>query len=176
MMTSMGAPEVGDRAPDFRLPGMRMVDGRFEHDEYSLRARRGSGPVVLAFYPLDSSKVCTEQLCSYQDDFAGFEELGAEVWGISLQGVASHEDFAREKGLTFPLLADHRDGAGKQYGVALGGILRRAVFIIDGDGIIRWKHVAMIGFTYRRSTEIKSQILRLFPAPSGTTFAFAPPA
>ncbi len=153
-----------------------MQGGRFEHDDYSLGARRGGGPVVLAFYPLDQSKVCTEQLCSYQDDFAGFEELGAEVWGISLQGVESHREFAVKNGLTFPLLADHRDGVGKAYGVALGGILRRAVFIIDGDGIIRWKHVAMLGFTYRRSTEIKNQILRLFPAPSGNAFAFAPPA
>ncbi len=171
----MGALEIGDRAPDFHLPGIRMTDGRFEHADYSLSERRRGGPVVLAFYPLDQSKVCTEQMCSYQDDFAGFEELGAEVWGISLQGVESHEDFARKNGLTFPLLADHRDGVGKAYGVALGGMLRRSVFIIDGDGIIRWKHVAMIGFTYRRAAEIKDQILRLFPAPSGNAFAFAPP-
>ncbi|MDP9026104.1 MAG: redoxin domain-containing protein [Actinomycetota bacterium] len=171
----MGALEIGHRAPQFRLPGIRMVDGRFEHADYSLDARR-DGPVVLAFYPLDQSKVCTEQMCSYQDDFAGFEELGAEVWGISLQGVESHEEFASKNGLTFPLLADHRDGVGKAYGVALGGILRRSVFIIDIDNVIRWKHVAMLGFTYRRSTEIKEQILRLFPAPSGNAFAFAPPA
>ncbi len=170
----MGALEIGDVAPDFRLPGIRMVDGRMEHSEYSLSSHRGA-PVVLAFYPLDQSKVCTEQMCSYQDNFAGFEELGTEVWGISLQAVESHEEFARKNGLTFPLLADHRDGVGKAYGVALGSILRRSVFIIDGDGIIRWKHVAMIGFTYRRSTEIKDQLLRLFPAPSGNSFAFAPP-
>jgi len=174
MMAIMGALEIGDRAPQFRLPGMRMVDGRFEHAEYSLDARR-DGPVVLAFYPLDQSKVCTEQMCSYQDDFAGFEELGAEVWGISLQGVESHEEFALKNGLTFPLLADHRDGVGRAYGVALGGILRRSVFIIDVDNVIRWKHVAMLGFTYRRASEIKEQILRLFPAPSGNAFAFAPP-
>ena len=171
----MGALEIGDRAPQFRLPGMRMVDGRFEHAEYSLGERR-DGPVVLAFYPLDQSKVCTEQMCSYQDDFAGFEELGAEVWGISLQGVESHEDFARKNGLTFPLLADHRDGVAREFGIALGPSLRRSVFIVDGDNIIRWRHVALLGFTYRRAAEIKEQILRLFPAPSGHAFAFAPPS
>ena len=171
----MGALEIGDRAPEFSLPGIRFADGRYEHADYSLAARRGA-PVVLAFYPLDSSKVCTEQLCSYQDDFEGFASRGAAGWGISLQGVESHEEFARKNGLTFPLLADHRDGVGAAYGVALGGMLRRAVFIIDGDGIIRWKHVAMIGFTYRRASEIREQILRLFPAPSGSAFAFAPPA
>ncbi len=171
----MGALEVGDRAPEINLPGIRMVDGRFEHDVYSLSDRRGR-PVVLAFYPLDQSKVCTVQMCSYQDDFEGFEELGAEVWGISLQGVESHEEFALKNGLTFPLLADHRDGVAKEYGIALGPSLRRSVFIIDGEGIIRWKHVALLGFTYRRASEIREQILRLFPAPSGSAFAFAPPA
>jgi thioredoxin-dependent peroxiredoxin len=171
----MGALEVGDHAPEVNLPGIRMVDGRFEHDTYSLSGRRGR-PVVLAFYPLDQSKVCTQQMCSYQDDFEGFEELGAEVWGISLQGVESHEEFARKNGLTFPLLADHRDGVAKDYGVALGPSLRRSVFIIDAEGIIRWKHVALLGFTYRRASEIREQILRLFPAPSGSAFAFAPPA
>lgn len=174
MMGIMGALEVGDRAPDVNLPGIRMVDGRFERDVYSLSDRRGR-PVVLAFYPLDQSKVCTEQLCSYQDDFEGFEELGAEVWGISLQGVESHEEFAFKNGLTFPLLADHRDGVAKAYGVQLGPAVRRSVFIIDAEGIIRWKHVALLGFTYRRASEIREQILRLFPAPSGSAFAFAPP-
>jgi thioredoxin-dependent peroxiredoxin len=174
-MGTMGALEVGDRAPEVNLPGIRMVDGRFEHDTYSLSDRRGR-PVVLAFYPLDQSKVCTQQMCSYQDDFEGFEELGAEVWGISLQGVESHEEFALKNGLTFPLLADHRDGVAKDYGVALGPSLRRSVFIIDAEGIIRWKHVALLGFTYRRASEIREQILRLFPAPSGSAFAFAPPA
>ena len=175
MLAFMGALEIGDRAPEFRLPGMRMVDGRFEHAEYSLSGRR-EGPVVLAFYPLDQSKVCTEQMCSYQDDFAGFEELGAEVWGISLQGVESHEEFARKNGLTFPLLADHRDGVARAFGISLGPSLRRSVFILDAENVIRWRHVALLGFTYRRATEIKEQILRLFPAPSGHAFAFAPPA
>jgi len=174
-MTVMGALEIGDRAPEFRLPGIRMVDGRFERDDYSLAEHRGR-PVVLAFYPLDQSKVCTEQMCAYQDDFEGFAELGTEIWGISLQGVESHEEFALNNGLPIHLLADHCDGVGRAYGVALGGMLRRAIFIIDGNGIIRWKHVAMIGFTYRKAAEIREQILRLFPAPSGSAFAFAPPA
>ena len=171
----MGALEVGDRAPEVNLPGIRMVDGRFERSRYSLSERRGH-PIVLAFYPLDQSKVCTVQMCSYQDDFEGFEELGAEVWGSSLQGVENHEEFAKANGLTFPLLADHRDGVAKEYGIALGPSLRRSVFIIDAEGIIRWKHVALLGFTYRRASEIREQILRLFPAPSGAAFAFAPPA
>src|ERR1700712_5155080 len=111
--------EVGDVAPDFVLPGMRLVDGRVEHSEYRLSEHRGA-PIVLAFYPLDGSKVCTEQLCSYQDQFAGFDALGAQIWGISLQGVESHEEFARNEGLTFPLLGDRRDGVAAAYGTMLG--------------------------------------------------------
>jgi peroxiredoxin Q/BCP len=171
----MGALEVGDLAPDFVLPGIRVVDGRVEHSEFRLSERRGA-PVVLAFYPLDSSKVCTEQLCSYQDEFGGFDALGAQVWGISLQGLESHEEFARKQGLTFPLLADHRDGVAAAFGTMLGpNAIRRSVFIIDGDGIIRWKHVALVGFTFRKAAEIRDQILKLFPEPVGGTFSLAPP-
>ncbi|CAN5182541.1 thioredoxin-dependent thiol peroxidase [soil metagenome] len=171
----MGALEVGDIAPDFVLAGMQIVDGQVEHREFRLSERHGA-PVVLAFYPLDSSKVCTEQLCSYQDEFGGFDALGAQVWGISLQGLESHEEFARQQGLTFPLLADHRDGVAASYGTMLGpNAIRRSVFIIDGDGIVRWKHVALVGFTFRKAAEIRDQILRLFPEPVGGTFALAPP-
>ena len=171
----MTGTELGDHAPDFTLAGIRFQNGTVEHADFSLAAARGK-PLVLAFYPLDASKVCTEQLCSYQDQLRGFEDLGAQVWGISLQGVESHEDFARAQGITFPLLADTA-GVSRDYGVMLGNLaVRRSVFILDGDGIIRWKHVAMIGFTYRKAAEIREQILRLFPAPSGSAFAFAPPA
>jgi thioredoxin-dependent peroxiredoxin len=172
----MGAIEVGDVAPDFVLPGMRLIDGRAEHADYRLSDHRGS-PIVLAFYPLDGSKVCTDQLCSYQDQFEGFDALGAQIWGISLQGVESHEEFARAEGLTFPLLGDHRDGVGAAYGTMLGpNAIRRSVFLIDADGIVRWKHVAFVGFTYRKAGEIREQILKLYPEPAGGMFSLAPPA
>lgn len=172
----MGAVEVGERAPDFVLPGIQLVDGEAHRRPFRLWEERGH-PIVLAFYPLDQSKVCTEQMCSYQDSFAGFDALGARVWGISVQGVESHEEFARKQGLGFPLLADSRDGVAKMYGVqALGGLLtRRSVFIIDGDGVVRWKHVAMVGLTFRKADEIREQILRLFPAPSGGAYALPAP-
>ncbi len=173
----MGAVQIGDAAPDFALPGIQFIDGEMQHRTFQLSEQRGA-PIVLAFYPLDQSKVCTEQLCSYNDQFGGFDALGAKVWAISLQGVESHEEFARKQHLTFPLLADARDGAARAYGVSsLGGLLtRRSVFVIDPQGIVRWKHVALVGFTFRSAEEIRQQILQLFPAPSGGAFAFAPPA
>ncbi len=173
----MGVVQVGDVAPDFAIPGIQLVDGEIRHSTFRLSEQRGA-PIVLAFYPLDQSKVCTEQLCSYNDQFGGFDALGAKVWAISAQGVESHEEFAKKQRLTFPLLADVRDGAARAYGVSsLGGLLtRRSVFVIDPSGVVRWKHVALVGFTFRSAEEIRQQILRLFPAPSGGAFAFAPPA
>jgi len=173
----VGAVEIGEIAPDFVLPGIQMVDGEAQRRPFRLSQERGR-PIVLAFYPLDQSKVCTEQLCSYQDQFGGFDALGAQVWAISTQGIESHEEFARKQHLTFPLLADGRDGAARAFGVSsLGGLLtRRAVFVIDPAGVVRWKHVALVGFTFRSAEEIRQQILRLFPAPVGGAFAFAPPA
>jgi len=168
--------EIGDLAPDFALPGIRIQDGVAVHSEYRLSAARGR-PIVLAFYPLDASKVCTEQLCSYQDQLAGFENLGAEVWGVSLQGVASHEEFAREQGLTFPLL-EADVATAKSYGVMLGSLaIRRSVFIIDAEGVIRWKHVAMLGLTYRSAEQIREELRRLFPEPEAgqTRYALPPP-
>lgn len=170
----MTGTEIGDLAPDFALPGIRFEDGVATHSEYRLSAARGR-PIVLAFYPLDASKVCTEQLCSYQDQLKGFENLGAEVWGMSLQGVESHEEFAREQGLTFPLIAADIDTA-KAYGVMLGNLaIRRSVFIIDGDGVIRWKHIAMLGLTYRSAEQIREELRRLFPEPTATQTRYALP-
>lgn len=173
----MGAVEVGEVAPDFVLPGIQIVNGETHRRPFRLSEERGH-PIVLAFYPLDQSKVCTEQMCSYQDNFAGFDELGAQVWGISVQGIESHEEFATKQGLGFPLLADSRDGVAKTYGVStLGGLLtRRSVFIVDGAGLVRWKHVAMVGLTFRKADEIRNEILRLFPAPSGGAFSLPAPA
>lgn len=172
----MTGTEIGDLAPDFALRGIRFQDGTVEHDEFRLSSRRGA-PMVLAFYPLDASKVCTEQLCSYQDQLKGFEDLGAQVWGISLQGVESHEEFARAQGITFPLLAD-TEGVSSAYGVMLGNLaVRRSVFILDGDGVIRWKHVAMLGLTYRSAEQIREELRRLFPEPElgQTRYALPPP-
>ncbi|TXK19588.1 peroxiredoxin [Homoserinibacter sp. GY 40078] len=172
----MTGTDIGDIAPDFRLPGIRIRDGQTEHSEFALSAARGR-PLVLAFYPLDASKVCTEQLCSYQDQLAGFRDLGAEVWGISPQGIESHEEFARAQGITFPLLADTA-GVAREYGVMLAGLaVRRSVFILDGAGAIRWKHVAMVGLTYRSAEQIREELRRLFPTPDAaqTRYALPPP-
>ncbi|MEO8263392.1 MAG: peroxiredoxin [Pseudolysinimonas sp.] len=172
----MGTVDIGDVAPDFDLPGLRVFGEFVERMEYRLSANRGR-PLVLVFYPYDASPTCTKQLCEYEDEFDGFEALGAELWAISMQDLNSHEAFARNKHLSFALLADSRHGVAEQYGVTMldGRAIRRSVFILDGDGIVRWKHVAMLGLGYRGAQELREKLLELFPAPVGGTFDLPAP-
>lgn len=143
--------KVGDQAPDFTLPG---TGGR----SYSLSDFAGK-PLVIAFYPGDDTPVCTKQLNSYNDEFAEFESLDANVIGISAQGVASHEAFAAKHGFKFPLLADVDKAVAAAYGT-LGplGFPRRSVFVVASDGRIVYAHRALAGVTYRSVQEITKAI------------------
>ena len=141
------ALSVGDKAPDFTLPG---TGGR----DHSLSEHLGQ-PVVLVFYPGDDTPVCTRQLNSYNDELAQFEKVGAKVLAISSQDVASHEDFAARHGFGFPLLADTEKKVAALYG-ALGplGFPRRSVFVVDAAGTIRYAHRAVAGLTFRPVEEL----------------------
>ena len=151
-------PDVGQVAPDFILPGVLLADGEAAQGEYTLSQQRGN-PVVLAFYPGDNTPVCTRQLCSYTSGLESFTGFGATVWAISPQGLASHEQFARKYNLAFPLLADEGLAVSKQYGITLGGAgLRRSVFVIDSDGVLRWKHVTLVGLTFPSADTISAQL------------------
>ena len=147
----MAGPQVGERAPDFTLPG---TQGR----NYSLSDYTGHN-VVLAFYPGDNTPVCTKQLCSYRDELSVFEGLDAVVLGISAQDVESHEKFAAKHGFTFPLLADTDKHVIKQYG-ALGplGFVRRSVFIVGTDGVVRYRHIGVTGLTYKTTDELATTL------------------
>ena len=151
---------VGDKAPAFRLPG---TGGR----DYSLEDERGK-IVVLVFYPGDNTPVCTTQLRSYTQDWDQFEAVGATVWGISPQGVQSHEDFScKQGGFPFPLLADTSKTVGKDYGiVGPMGFYRRSVFVVDAEGVIRYAHRALSGLTYRPTTELVDAVKAAQSVPS----------
>jgi thioredoxin-dependent peroxiredoxin len=142
----------GDVAPDFTLPGTP------EGTEYSLSQYRGQ-VVVLAFYPGDNTAVCTTQLNQYNGDLDEFTNLGAVLLGISPQDVASHEEFSCKQGFGFPLLADVDKKVGEAYGV-LGpvGFYRRSVFVVDGEGIIRYAHRAIAGLTFKSSDELQRAV------------------
>lgn len=145
---------VGDQAPDFTLPSTGGTD-------VTLSEHRGH-PVVLVFYPGDDTPVCTKQLNSYNDDLAQFEELDAKVFGISAQGMESHEKFADKHGFRFPLLSDPEKKVAAMYGT-LGpiGFPRRSVFIVDADGVIRYAHRAIAGLTFRPVSELVDVLKKL---------------
>jgi thioredoxin-dependent peroxiredoxin len=138
---------IGERAPDFTLPGTGGTS-------YTLSDLRGA-PVVLVFYPGDDTPVCTKQLNSYNDEFDQFADVGAQVLAISSQDLDSHERFAAKNGFTFPLLSDAKKEVAGLYGT-LGplGFPRRSVFVVDGDGVIRYAHRAIAGLTFRPVDEL----------------------
>jgi peroxiredoxin len=149
----MARAAVGSRAPSFELAG---TGGR----TYSLADYTGEG-VILAFYQGDFTPVCTKQFCSYRDDGDRIEALGIPMLGISPQSVESHERFASRNGLRVPLLSDRDKRVARAYGVVgPGGFIRRALFLVDGEGIIRYRHVALFGLRYQdvgdleRATEL----------------------
>jgi peroxiredoxin Q/BCP len=134
--------EIGQRAPDFDLAG----SGGSRHRLVDYRGRW----VILAFYPGDFTPVCTRQFCSYRDAADHLDDLDAVVLGISPQSVDSHDRFIAEHDLTVPLLADPDHATARAYGVvAPGGLVRRSIFILDPEGIVRYRHVALLGLRYK---------------------------
>lgn len=142
---------VGDVAPEFTLQGTG-------DKSYSLSAFRGQ-PVVLVFYPGDDTPVCTKQLNSYNNELAAFESVGAQVLAISAQDVTSHEQFATKHGFKFPLLADTDKAVATLFGtVGPLGFPRRSVFVIDGQGVVRYAHRAIAGLTFRPVEELVAAV------------------
>ena len=106
-------------------------------------------PVILVFYPEDWSPVCSDQLALYQQLLPEFQRYNAELLGISVDGIWSHLAFASDRNLHFPLLADFepKGEVARRYGVYrhVDGTTERALFVIDGDGLIRWSYVSPVG-------------------------------
>jgi peroxiredoxin Q/BCP len=115
--------------------------------------------LVLAFYPGDFTPVCTRQFCSYRDAADEVDELDAEVLGISAQPLESHERFRSKYGLTVPLLADPNREVIRSYGVlGPGGVVRRSIFIVDPEGIVRYRHVALLGLRFKDAGDLKDAL------------------
>ena len=105
--------------------------------------------MVLVFYPEDWSPVCSDQLALYQELLPEFQRFGAEVVGISVDGIWCHLAFAKDRNLHFPLLADFepKGDVARTYGVyrSQDGTTERALYVIDADGIVRWSYVSPVG-------------------------------
>jgi peroxiredoxin len=133
--------QPGEEAPDFELPST-------PDQKVSLSEFRGQ-PVILAFYPEDWSPVCSDQMGLYQAVLPEFQRLGAELVGISVDGIWSHLAFAKDRNLHFPLLSDFepKGEVARTYQVyrATEGTSERALFVIDSHGIVAWSHVSPVG-------------------------------
>lgn len=126
----------GAPAPDFTLPSSI-------GDSVTLNKLRGK-PVILAFYPADWSPTCSDQMSLYQGLSPEFRRFDAHLLGISVDGKWCHQAFADDRGIEFPLLADFepKGAIASTYGVyGTTGVSKRALFVIDADGVIRWRHV-----------------------------------
>jgi peroxiredoxin Q/BCP len=142
-------PQVGEQAPDFELPG---TDGPFRLSDH--RGER----IVLLFYPGDNTPVCKKQFCSYRDRPDAFASLGATVVGISAQSVKSHEDFIDKNSLTVPLLADVDKVVAKSYSASGRTGVKRAVVVIDEQGVVRARHDHLLGLDYQSVDDLKATL------------------
>ena len=126
------ALQVGDSIPNFTAKDANGND--FDSNNVV-----GVKPVVIYFYPKDDTKVCTDQACSFRDQYEDFKELGAEIIGISSDSISSHEKFAKRYKLPFLLLSDQNKKLRKLFGVPsdlLGLIPRRVTYVADKNGVI----------------------------------------
>lgn len=142
----MTLSEARRHSPDILIPGTPAPSFtlyRAPDRTLSLAELRGR-PVVLAFYPADWSPVCGDQMTLYKEVLPAFRNYGAELLGISVDGVWCHAAFARDRKLRFPLLADFepKGAVARRYDAYRehDGISERALFVIDADAVIRWSY------------------------------------
>lgn len=133
--------EVGQKAPDFSLPH---VPGQ---DPVKLSSYRDEKNVVLLFFPLAWSSVCTQELCGMRDDYSRYTDLDAEILGVSIDSPFALQAWSKEQGFQFPLLSDFNRDVSRQYDVlyedlmGLRGVSKRAAFVIDKNGEVRYAEV-----------------------------------
>jgi glutaredoxin-dependent peroxiredoxin len=134
------ALQKGDKAPSFKLFDT-------EKKEISLEDYKGKNLVIL-FFPLAFTSVCTTELCSVRDTLADYTELNTDVVGISIDSLFTLGKYKSEQNLNFPLLSDFNKETSaaygalyEQFGFGMKGVTKRAAFVIDGDGIIEYAEV-----------------------------------
>jgi peroxiredoxin Q/BCP len=130
--TALATITIGQSAPDFNLQDQR-------GEWHTLEQHRGKW-IALYFYPKDDTPGCTKEACSFRDNIFAFDELNAIVLGVSLDDVASHEEFSEKYSLPFSILADSEKQAATSYGVLMKigpmTLAKRQSFLINPDGVI----------------------------------------
>ncbi len=132
--------KIGDKAPSFTLHAS-------DKSEVSLENYRGKN-VVLLFFPLAFTGVCTTELCTLRDDIANYDSLDAQILAISVDSLFCLDKFKQEQNLNFPLLSDFNKEVSRAYGslyeefvLGMRGVSKRSAFVIDKDGNIKYAEV-----------------------------------
>ena len=131
--------QKGDSAPDFTLPNT-------DNEPVSLSSHKGQ-PVVVLFFPLAFTGVCTEEMCTMRDSMGKYQGLNAQVVGVSVDSPFTLAKFKAEENLNFPLLSDFNKKAAKDYGVlyetffGLEGVAKRSAFVVDAEGKVAYAEV-----------------------------------
>ncbi len=155
--------EVGDNAPEFSAVASN-------GQRISLADFKGHQPVVLFFYPRDNSLICTQEACSFRDEYEDFVHLGAVVIGVSGDSDESHRSFAAAQRLPYLLIADNDGSLRRLFGVPNSLLLvpGRVTYVIDREGIVR--HMFNSQLFGARHVEEALQALRKLPSPEPRTF------
>ncbi len=140
-------------APDFELADQ---DG----ETFRLSDQAGQR-LLLVFYPGDGTPVCTRQLCEYQEGLEAFAGLGVRLVGISPDDAESHQRFRARHGLDFTLLCDPDLAAAERYGCRGWAGMKRGVFLIDEEQVVRYAHVEVVAAFKRSRAELEAAIREL---------------
>jgi peroxiredoxin len=147
-------PSVGSVAPDFTLPS---TAGR----DVTLSALRGRN-VLVAFFPLAFTSVCTREMCEFTEDYAQYASATTEVLPVSVDSIPTLKEFKSKERIAVELLSDFKREASRRYGVLLESFFSaRAYFLIDARGVLRWRYVEETPGTKRATGELLEQIRRL---------------
>lgn len=150
------SPPVGQSAPDFTLPSTSGSD-------VSLHHLRGKSAVLLAFFPLAFGTVDTKEMCAFSEDRGRFELAGARVLPISVDSILALREFKAKEQLAIDLLSDFKREVCRAYGTLLEDkfFSKRAYFLVDREGVLRWSHVETELGHQRDDDELLAQIAAL---------------
>lgn len=151
--TQSTSPKIGDVAPDFTLPST-------SGENVTLSGYRGQKPVLLAFFPLAFTGVCSLELRCFEDDYNAFEGRGVQVLPISVDSTATLKEFKTKLGARTEMLSDFKREATRAYGILIPDkfYANRAYFLIDREGTVRWAHVEAHPGLRRENAEILAEL------------------
>jgi peroxiredoxin len=149
----MTVPAVGTAAPDFTL---NSTSGQ----PVTLSQFKGSARVLVAFFPLAFTGVCTAEMCGFSEDYESFATAGVTVLPVSVDSVPTLKEFKAKHSMAVDLLSDFKREASRAFGVLMDETFfaMRSYFLVDADGIVRWVHVEEAPGHSRTNAEILAAI------------------